>query len=227
MNGSSSSNYGSQFDYVDKTCLSPYWTRQPVENGYFGVYSHYANGNLNILIPTDSCGIRPTVGVDQESVVATFDGESNVYWLSLGVKAPETLLLNGVESNFFDVHPGRYFLLSWPEPVGEVESYRVFVRYSDGTTDNITTTARQVVVVSPSKGFQNVYFILWTTFSGSSEAVRTSVSRYIYTKETNVLVYQEDQLWYLADVNYYDGTSWKSTNGLNYYDENGVWHTPG
>lgn len=217
-----------------------YWTRQPAiypfTSSYQWAYGYSSEDDAFAqYITTTSMGVRPTVGVSQENILATYDSTLGAYVLSPIITAPQRLYLGGSEENRVDFQPGRILRLNWDEPIaGTVEYYQVYTSCSDGTgywSEQLTTP--ETYVWSPDKGYQTNTFFLYTKFVEDDVMHTTPDVRSISTKNSNVWVYissasdPTQYRWHLASVNCYNASGWINTGGMNYYGEDNAWHEAG
>lgn len=189
---SSGGYYGTELDFYYKPAATSYWTRQPYAGLAAVFYYNKDDAVFSGVSSTSSRGVRPTVGVDQESIEVTWDGTLGGYKLSKVVTAtpctaPAALYLDGGSYNYGDVEPGNSYTLSWDAGTGSsIIGYAVY--YSTSSSGSYTwmkdVTGTSTTVYAPDTYSTYRYFKVKTLGADSSlDSELSTAYRYVHTKD--------------------------------------------
>ena len=228
--------FGAPLDYTGTLACDDgsYWTRESV--GGTANYAYCVN-NAGTAAQSStvvtSLHVRPTIGVLEDQMVC-LDELLGVYVSCSQHTAPTQLLLDGEALDKTNQNIEVSYTLSWDEGVAgkgnALVGYAVW--YSEDPDGEYqifnTTTETSMLVPSPSRGFKTRYYKVQSLADESVDFCSSELStavRSVATKRSNVY-YFDGNRWMLAVPNYYQNGTWKTTEGMNYYNGSS-WIIPG
>lgn len=237
IGGSVTSGYfGTELESYRYDISASYWTREPSRGSTYIRCVWYDSSMGSMFASntqTTSIGVRPTVGVKQNDIDATWNENLQAYTLSLPVNnvAPSTLYLSGTSGNHItDSQVFTSYQLTWPAATGNVTGYYVERSGSDGTTRIFGPyTTCEAYADAPNQGYMTYTYSLYTEFDGVANMVKTPVSCKVSSKNSKIWAYTPrypgtgwSPNWYLATPKYYNGSSWQTCpEGVFCYTDSG------